>query len=332
MNLQQQITLLAELGKYIQSNDADWREAKERAERENGWFTQEFIQLACQQIATRFLTRPALESWAAQYQLGASPTPSRTIGIVMAGNIPLVGFHDWLCAFMAGHETRIKLSSKDAVLLPALLQYLSDLAPELATRHQCLPMLKGCDAYIATGSNNSARHFDYYFAKYPHIIRRNRTSAAILSGTESTEQLEALANDICQYFGLGCRNITKLYLPRGYNFEPLLAAGAKYQYFKDHNKYRNNYDYNLALYILNNQYYMTNGVLLLVESTETFSPISQVNYEFYEDAATLLPQLQANPDLQCIAGGGGQSFGQAQEPGLCDYADGVDTMQFMLSL
>jgi hypothetical protein len=332
MNVQQQIDLLVQLGKFMQGSDASWAAARAKAERENGWFTQEFISLACDHIATAFLSRPALEAWIGRYQLPHLAPNPRTVGIVMAGNIPLVGFHDWLCAFVAGHHTRIKCSSKDAVLLPFLLEYLFELAPELEGKHAVDTMLKNCDAYIATGSNNSARHFEYYFAKYPHIIRRNRTSAAILSGNETPAQLEALADDMHQYFGLGCRNITKLYVPHGYDFIPLLAAGKKYNYFKDHNKYRNNYDYNLALYILNNQYYMTNESLLLVESSELFSPISQVNYEFYEDVTTAGQQLQGSDDVQCIVGKEGMPFGQSQLPALSDYADGVDTMEFMLSL
>jgi len=193
-------------------------------------------------------------------------------------------------------------------------------------------MLKGCDAYIATGSNNSARYFDYYFSKYPHIIRRNRSSVAILDGTETAIELERLADDVHLYFGLGCRNVTKLLVPAGYDFVPLLEAARKYARFADHNKYRNNYDYQLALLLLNSRFYMTNESLLLVESEAVFSPVSQLNYGFYTDRAALLPSLKNNPDIQCIVGKGFIPFGQAQSPALGDFADGVDTLRFLAGL
>ena len=194
-------------------------------------------------------------------------------------------------------------------------------------------MLKGCDAYIATGSNNSARYFDYYFSKYPHIIRRNRTSVAILTGYESAAELDKLADDVNLYYGLGCRNVTKIYVPENYDFVPLLASFKKYIDFADHNKYKNNYDYQLAILLLNNKYYMTNGAILLVENEAFFSAISQLHYEFYTgDPATISAGLQNNRDIQCVIGNGYINFGQAQSPGLADFADGVDTMGFLLGL
>jgi hypothetical protein len=193
-------------------------------------------------------------------------------------------------------------------------------------------MLKGCDAYIATGSNNSARYFDYYFKKYPHIIRRNRTSVGILSGKESPAELEKLADDVHEYFGMGCRNITKIYVPKDYDFIPLLNAFRKYNHFAEHNRYRNNYDYQLAVLIINKQFYMTNDSIILHENPSVFSPISQLNYEFYTDIAAVEAQLSNNEDIQAIAGNGHLSFGEAQQPSLTDYADGVDTLQFLLGL
>jgi len=193
-------------------------------------------------------------------------------------------------------------------------------------------MLTDCDAYIATGSNNTSRYFEYYFGKYPHIIRRNKTSVAVLNGSESKNDLEGLAGDVYQFFGLGCRNVTKLYVPKGYDFEPLLGAFEKYNYLADHHKYKNNYDYNLALHILNNKFYMANGSVLLIEDTSIFSPISQLNYEYYASRDQLLSSLYENQDIQGIVEKSHIPFGQAQSPGLFNYADKVDTMQFLQSL
>jgi len=192
-------------------------------------------------------------------------------------------------------------------------------------------MLKGCDAYIATGSNNSARYFEYYFSKYPGIIRKNRTSVAVLTGGEKGDELEKLSDDVHAYFGLGCRNVTKVYVPRGYDFVPLLESFHRYKYFADHNKYKNNYDYYLSIQIMNNRFYMTNGSTLLIEDESIFSPISQLNYGFYENREGLIETLKFNQEIQCIAGLD-IPFGEAQRPALMDYADGVDTMQFLLTL
>ena len=323
---------MKELGKYLSANGSEWQQATEKAERENGWFTQEFIQLAVRNIIEHYLHAGRLEAFAAAYQVPAEPAAPRRVGLVAAGNIPLVGFHDWLCIFLSGHHTVIKPSSKDQVLISHLLGKLAQWAPEAALLTQQAEMLKGCDAYIATGSNNSARYFDYYFGKYPHIIRRNRTSVAILDGSESAADLEALADDVHQYFGLGCRNVTKIFVPAGYDFVPLLTSFRKYGYFSDHNKYRNNYDYQLALLMLNNKYYMTNDSLLLVEADAVFSPVSQLNFSFYSSRAEVLATLTENNDIQCIVGKDLVPFGQAQRPSLGDFADGVDTMKFLQGL
>jgi hypothetical protein len=193
-------------------------------------------------------------------------------------------------------------------------------------------MLKSCDAYIATGSNNTSRYFEYYFGKYPHIIRRNGTSVAILTGNETKEELSNLADDVYLYFGLGCRNVSKIYVPESYDFLPLLDAFTKYNYLADYHKYKNNYDYNLAMRILNKKYYMTNGSVLLVEDSSLFSPISQLNYEFYSDKKELLALLQTLNDIQCIIAKDFIPFGQAQQPGIADYADGADTLRFLSNL
>jgi len=331
MNLQNRIELLQKLKNYLEENGTEWQEVKSKATAYNGWFIPEFIDLAVQNICKEFLEQAKLEQWAAHYHLDDNIT-GKNIGLVMAGNIPLVGFHDLLCVFLGGHNQVIKLSSKDDVLLKHLVQKLYSWDISIQNYISFAEMLKGCDAYIATGSNNSARYFEQYFAKYPSIIRRNRTSAAILDGTESIAELENLSDDVHLYFGLGCRNVTKIFVPKEYDFVPLLKAFDKYKYFGDHHKYKNNYDYQLSIALMNNIYYMTNESTLMIESEELFSAISQLNYSFYENADQVKNVLQENNDVQCIVGHGNIPFGQAQQPGLFDYADGVDTMQFLLTL
>jgi len=332
MNLQDRICLLVQLGEYTLSDDSQWQQVKKRASQENSWFIREFIELTMTNIGGSFLQKKILESWSENYKLPAINDKPETIGIVMAGNIPLVGFHDWLCVFISGHKSLIKLSSKDQVLFKHLTDKMIEWNKEMKELVQFADMLKGCGAYIATGSNNSSRYFEYYFGKYPHIIRRNRTSIAILTGKETTQDLEKLADDVYQYFGLGCRNVTKIYVPLGYDFLSLLTVFKKYNYLADHHKYKNNYDYNLAVLILNKKYYMTNDSILLVEDSPLFSPISQLNYEFYSNKKDLVALLQTMNNIQCIIGKDFISFGQAQEPGITDYADGLDTLLFLTNL
>jgi hypothetical protein len=313
-----------------------WKQAKQNASWENGWFIPEFVELAVKNIAENFLKEDLLTNWIAHYQHhrhssgSANPAP-RTIGIVMAGNIPLVGFHDFLSVFISGHRATIKPSSKDQILINHLIETLISWEPEVAQWVSFSEMLKNHDAYIATGSNNTSRYFEYYFGKYPNIIRRNKTSVAVLMGNETANELEKLADDVYQFFGLGCRNVTKLYTPADYDFRPLLAALKKYNYLADHHKYKNNYDYNLAIHLLNNKFYMTNGSILLIEDTPIFSPISQLNYEYYIGEG-FLSSLRDNPGIQCIVGHDHIAFGQAQSPGLFDYVDKIDTMDFLHSL
>ena len=332
MNLQHRIDLLVRLGQYILSADEQWMDIKEKASRENGWFIPQFVDIASNNIARSFLQKNILEKWADGYQITATHANPKTIGLIMAGNIPLVGFHDWMCIFISGHKALIKLSSKDQVLIKHLSEKLNEWNADAATFSEFSEMLKNCDAYIATGSNNSSRYFEYYFKKYPHLIRRNRTSIAILTGNETKEELEQLADDVYLYFGLGCRNVTKIYVPVDYDFVPLLEAFKKYIYLADHHKFKNNYDYNLALHLLNKKYYMTNGAILLIEDPAIFSPISQLNYEFYVDKNDLSGKIPDTQNLQCTLGKGFTDFGKSQSPAISDYADGVDTLQFLTGL
>jgi hypothetical protein len=331
MDLENRISLVLEMGEFMQSEDPLWAAAKNRAFQHNAWFIPDFIDLSVRQIRDHFLKRDLLESWVTGYRFPAIQTNPRNVGIVMAGNIPLVGFHDFLCSFLSGHRQHIKLSSKDSILLPALLEFLYKKNPAVKEWIRTASILRGLDAYIATGSNNSARYFDYYFGKYPSLIRRNRTSIAVLDGTESAEDLGKLADDVFLYFGLGCRNVTQIHVPEQYDFVPLLRAFRKYQWMADHNKYKNNYDYRLSLAILNKEEYMTNDCLILLQNDSPFSPIAVLNYKFYQDRAAWSPAGEIE-NLQCVAGRNYLPFGKSQEPGLMDYADGADTMQFLRSL
>jgi len=326
------IDVLLKLKDYILQNDETVQSLKENAERQNGWFTQAFIELALQTICTYYLNEEALTEFAKSIQTAEEKGRQQTVGITMAGNIPLVGFHDFLCVFLSGHKQRIKFSTKDDVLLPHFMQKLYEWDDSNLELVSASEMLKGCDAYIATGSNNSAKYFEFYFAKYPHIIRRNRTSIAILDGNETEEELEQLADDIYQYFGLGCRNVTKLYVPETYDFIPMLAAFRKYDHLKHHNKFRNNLDYNLALYILNNQLYMSSESILVVEHQSIFSAIAVVHYEQYSDNNKLIEQLHASDEIQAIIGHGHIPFGKAQTPSIFDFADNVNTIHFLNTL
>ena len=330
MNLQQRIELLGRLENYMRSDEKEWILAKEKAVIHNRWFLPEFVEIAIHNIAQSFLQKEILEKWMKNYNLPLKYDAPKIVGIVMAGNIPLVGFHDFLCVFLSGHKAYIKLSSKDDVLLKHLAEKIVEWYPPLSEYIKIADRINNCDAYIATGSTNSSRYFEYYFGKYPHIIRKNKTSVAILSGTESTHELEKLADDVFLYFGLGCRNVTKIYVPKGYDFVLLLTVFKKYHYLADHNKYKNNYDYNLAIHILNNRYYMTNDSVILVEEVSLFSPVSQLNFEYYTDKEKVQLSLNGHPDVQSIIGGAGIPFGNAQYPSVSDYADGVDTMNFLL--
>ena len=331
MNVEQRVVLLEKLGRYLVSDDAGWALVKEKAANENPWFIPEFINYQLNHISREFLNRHNLEKWISKYDLSSLTAP-KNVGIVMAGNIPLAGFHDFLSVFISGHRQTIKPSSKDFHLIKGIVDKLKEWNTEVNDYVSIAEQLKNCDAYIATGSNNSSRYFDYYFSKYPHIIRRNRTSVAILTGNETLQELEALADDIYLYFGLGCRNVTKLYVPMDFDFLPLLESFKKYNWTFDVSKYKNNYDYQLAVMIINKLYYMTNGSILIVENAGLFSPVGQLHYEVYSDVAAVEEFVTNTEDIQCVVGKHYVPFGKAQQPALDDYADKADTLRFLQGL
>jgi len=328
-SIQRRIELLVRLGEYMQSGGAAWESVIEHAAHANAWFTHDHILLATHNIATQFLEKDKLEHWLAGYTL---PTEPKTVGKVMAGNLPLVGFHDFLCGFVCGHRLMLKLSSKDEILLKHLIGKLAEWEPAVLKEVKIAERLNNCDAYIATGSNNTSRYFEQYFGKYPHIIRRNRTSVAVLDGTETDEELSRLADDVYFYYGLGCRNVTQLCVPREFDFARLLNAFGKHNEYSDLNKYKNNYDYHLAIYLLNRIPYMSNESLLMVENEVPFSAVSVLHYRFYDNREAVISELLKSEDIQAIVGRGFIPFGDSQKPALSDYADGVDTMAFLCGL
>jgi len=304
-------------------------QAKATAYNQNSWFLPDFIEKAIEQIATQFLTKEALMEWTAAYPQIADKMTHKKVGIVMAGNIPLVGFHDLLSTLIAGHTAVVKLSSKDTVGMEYIMNTLIEVEPQWKEYIIVQSHLKDCDAYIATGSNNTSRYFEQYFGKYPHIIRSNKTSIAILDGRESNADLDLLADDMMLYFGRGCRNVTQVWVPEGYDFIPLLNALKKYNYIIDEHKYRHNYDYQLALLMMTRQFYMDTNAILLSENPSPFAAIAQIHYQFYSASQ---PPMVNPEEIQCIVGKGGLSFGSLQKPSLQQYADGVDTLAFLTSL
>ncbi len=343
----QRITAFVELGKYLtdfcekcyandDSIDLEFKEVVARAEHENGWFTQENILYALSEWG-HLLTQENLEDWLLGYNLKSVESP-KTIGIVMAGNIPLVGFHDFLCVILSGHKVLAKLSSNDKRLLPHLVKFLIDKDSTLEERITFVDgKMEGFDAVIATGSNNTGRYFEYYFGQKPHIIRKNRNSVAILTGKETHEELVALGEDIFRYYGLGCRNVSKIYIPAGYNFEPFFKAMYTYGDIIHQHKYANNYDYNKAVYLMSDFKILDNEFLILKEEEALSSPISVLFYSYYGSEENLHKELDALKDqIQCVVSNqykdGHVGFGETQKPRLNDYADGIDTMEFLLRL
>lgn len=339
IKLKEKIELLGQLGDKITSSlDIEtYRSVYEDAFLHNQWFTQENCRLALKNIAEKYLNRQKLKKWLSNYGISETVAPLKT-GLVLAGNIPLVGFHDILCVFIAGHHAMIKMSSKDKILTEFLLKELTGIEPSLKNYFSAVDMLKGQQAVIATGSDNSARYFEYYFRNIPHIIRKNRTSSSVLTGNEKEEDLRKLAEDIFTYFGLGCRNVSKLFIPKGYPVNRVPDYFDQYKYLADHFKYSNNYFYQRSLLLMNRTPHLDNGFVLLKEDSGISSPIGVIYYEFYENLADLENKLKAAKDkLQTVVCTeeilpGFIKPGQAQSPELWDYSDGVDTLEFLLKL
>jgi hypothetical protein len=346
MELEKRVNAFVKLGEYlhnfIQADAAEREENFPDLERlirsaasYNPWFTRENILHALSSTAS-MLDREALNTWARPYLSRLERAPGKTVGVVMAGNIPMVGFHDMLCVLVSGNILQAKVSSQDPALIPFLAEKLIQLEPQFEGRISFSAQLKGFDGVIATGSNNTARYFEHYFGKYPHIIRKNRNSVAVLSGEESKEELQELGKDIFTYFGLGCRNVSRLFVPAGYDFGKLYRALEPFSGIVNHHKYANNYDYNKAIYLVNQAPFLDNGFLLLKEDSGFSSPISVLYHSAYPDLSSLPGLLDPHRDsIQCIVSSvvkGGIGFGKAQQPGPGEYADGVDTLEFLAGL
>lgn len=296
----------------------------------NPWFTPENVRLALSTIAEE-LTSENISKWMSAYPWLENPGKPITVAVVMAGNIPLVGFHDFLSVLISGNKLLAKPSSRDPDLIKFIAAILTDINPIFEKRIEFTDSyLKGFDVVIATGSNNSARYFDYYFGKYPHIIRKNRNSVAILKGDESANEIAELGKDIFAYFGLGCRSISKIYIPEGYNLNTLTTRWEKFAEIINHHKYANNYDYNKAVYLVNRESFIDTGYFLLKENEGLSSPVAVLYYEYYNKYDELTNRLEILKDkIQCITGRDHILFGKAQSPHLWDYADGIDTIEFL---
>lgn len=360
MDLQQRINAFVQLGQFLSQFSREGIHRKEGinynelffegfthqiklASENNGWFTKENILFSLEGW-TEQLTNDNLSKWLEKYAPAsraggfAKAQNPKTVAIIMAGNIPLVGFHDFLSVLISGHHVIVKQSSNDKHLLPFLAKYLEYVDPNFKGRITFTEnKLTDFDAVIATGSDNTARYFEYYFGNKPNIIRKNRNSIAILTGQETPQQLEALSDDIFRYFGLGCRNVSKLYVPQDYNFDALFNAVYKWRDIINHAKYANNYDYNKAVYLMSLFDMLENGFLMIKEDESFGSPIATLFYEKYDSKESLKKTLrQKTEQIQCIVASGFSdteiSFGQTQKPALSDYADGVDTIDFLLKI
>jgi hypothetical protein len=328
----QRIMAFIQLGKFLKNPDERLKQLISSAKQYNAWFTPESTAQAVEAIA-KMLNESDLEKWMGQYH--GKSDKQKAIGLILAGNIPLVGFHDILCVLASGNKALIKLSSQDKHLTPYILNKLVEIEPAFAEQFEFIERLQNFDAVIATGSNNTSRYFDYYFSKVPNIIRKNRNSIAVLNGTESKEELHALGNDIFDYFGLGCRNVSKVFVPKGYKFDTFFESIEDFKSIADHHKYNNNYDYNKSIFLVNMDKHLDNGFLLVKEDERFASPLAVLYYEEYENITALDKILVEQADqIQCIVSNESLSmdtfaFGQSQCPALWDYADGVDTMGFL---
>jgi hypothetical protein len=352
MDLQKRIDAFAKLGDFLRQfsqpsfvkNDAvlynelffdGFKHQIKLAEEHNGWFNTDNIVFAFDSWA-KTLTESNLNQWLSRYHFDT--INPKKVGIIMAGNIPLVGFHDFLSVLISGHSVLVKQSSNDEQLLPFLAKYLEYLEPNFKGHIQFTKdKLEHFDAVIATGSDNTARYFEYYFRGKPAIIRKNRNSVAILTGNETSEDFEKLSEDIFRYYGLGCRNVSKLFVPSGYQFDSFFKGMYHWHSIIEQTKYANNYDYNKAVYLMSEFDMLENGFLMIKEDSSYASPIATVFYEYYDNLEQLKQKLQTDADrIQCVVSKevwpDEVGFGETQKPALWDYADGVDTIAFLLKI
>lgn len=349
MELKKNIRVFSELGEQLKAvsqsdTDIETERVITAASTANPWFTKDSIYSALQALG-QSLTEESLQKWMASYKEKIDSERERKIGVINAGNIPAVGFHDFLCVLMSGNIYEGKNSSDDAHLLPYIASLLKNIEPGFESQILFTEKISSPDAVIATGSNNAARYFEYYFGKYPHIIRKNRNSVAVLNGNENVDELSELADDVFQYFGLGCRNVSKLFVPEGYDLSLLFRAFERHSHVLMHNRYMNNYTYRRVVMLMNKQNFFENGFVIIKEDASLQSPVAVLHYEYYKDMKDVLKQLSSiQNEIQCIVCSDEMrknfspdkfslvSFGETQKPMLWDYADRVDTMEFLLGI
>ena len=343
MNINERTEIISNIGEFLKNyldekydnkkndNLIEFEKVIKKAQSNNPWFTDENIKINLTYWSKK-LIKTNLNQWLSKYNL--KDTFRKNIAIIMAGNIPLVGFHDLICVFLAGHNSIIKLSSNDKYLLPFLLNLVKFPSDRVVYLDG---MLKEYDAVIATGSNNTSRYFEYYFKNKQSIIRKNRNSIAILDGNETDEDLKSLSHDILTYFGLGCRSVSKLYVPKDYNFDSFFNSIFGYKDLINNHKYANNYDYNKAIYLMSEYKFLDNGFFMIKEGNEMHSPISTINYEYYDNISHLNEKIKQQEDnIQCVVSNikfeGRIDFGETQNPSLNQYADNIDVMNFLLTI
>lgn len=337
--LNERIELIHKAGEKLNAafSDPNFASVFSMAESSNPWFTQSNIKKSIDAIYSKYTSADKLNEWISNYTIPENTKPKK-LGLLLAGNIPFVGIHDVISGFAAGHELHIKFSDKDSYLMPFFIKLITEENEKAESYFTEVERMNGIDLVIATGSNNTSRYFDYYFSKMPNIIRKNRVSVAVLGPNTSMEELKILGEDVFAYFGLGCRNISKMYLPKGYKIEKVMEAFEDWKEWVLHNKYKNNFDYNYAIYLLNKTKFFTNGSLITLEDESIYSRISCLHFSYYEDQNELESQLKGLEDqLQCVVSNvelneiETQAFGSTQAPELWEYADGVDTMEFLIA-
>jgi len=343
MNINRRIQLISDIGEFLKNyldenydnnNDdklVEFKDVITKAQSKNPWFTDVNIKVNLTYWSKK-LTKHNLNKWLSKYNL--NNTSRKNIAIIMAGNIPLVGFHDFICVFLSGHNSIIKLSNIDSCIIPFLTDLMKLPSERIVYSDS---FLKDYDGVIATGSDNTSRYFDYYFKNKRSIIRKNRNSIAILNGEESDDDLKSLSQDIFTYFGLGCRNVSKLYVPKNYNFDLFFNSIFCYKELINNHKYANNYDYNKAIYLMSEYKFLDNGFFIVKEGNEMHSPISTINFEYYDNVSILKEKINLEDDnIQCIVSNiefkGKVNFGETQNPSLNQYADNIDVMRFLLTI
>jgi len=339
LSLKKRIELVVEAGARLQHHETDEEIIRtiSLAGSENHWFTPDNIKKSIKSINEKYTNLAKIEKWIDMYELPENTEP-KILGLLLAGNIPFVGIHDVIAGFIAGHYLKLKYSDKDTYLMKLFVKFIVEQDEKAQAYFEEVERMNNIELVIATGSNNTARYFDYYFGKMPNIIRKNRVSIGVLGPDTSMEELKLLGEDVFSYFGLGCRNISKLYLPKGYQIEKIMEAFEDWKEWVLHNKYKNNFDYNYAIYLLNKVKFFTNGSLITIEDDSLYSRISCLHFSYYDNVETLNQELQGlASQLQCVVsnveleGIKTFGFGETQAPELWDYADGVDTMKFLVS-